>query len=318
MAYIRTLLLLTGIVLADVQLYPNNTLITSNTISQACHDAMNANLACDLYLVNLATNNYYGSLGDTSLQNSVCDTKCGTALSTYHNSVHQACAQDEDPWLGVPANYYGDLVFAHSISIPGYAQEGTTQPKKCLSGNTYAVVAGDNIQKIAAVKQVSSGALAILNGILPDGSNFQECTNLLSGTNVCVSLPGTAYTGTTIPGATVTKIDIYASATAAPPLDIASGTTRKCGKYYQVQPGDYCQKVAINNTIGTTPQCYEWHVIVSGDYCYKIAQDYDISVAQLQTWNPSLAGDCVVVLRDAYCVSGPSTAGGRGRDEEES
>ncbi|KAL8694818.1 MAG: hypothetical protein Q9218_000577 [Villophora microphyllina] len=493
MARIRHLLLLVSVVLADVQLYPNNTLITTNTISSACHDAMNANIACDPYLVSLATNNYYGTLGDTALQNSVCASNCGTALSNYHNAIHQACGQDEEPWIGVPANYFGDLVWAQynltcikdpatsewcsdyisnltlagdsqltvlpknqlcspciialaqhlqgtaysnydgsiatqwksiqttcglnlptdpqppivnsSISIPDYVQEGTTQTAKCFSGNTYAVVAGDNIQKIAAAKHVSSGALAILNGILPDGSNLfagsnlclpqtcqtylvqagdtcagiasangisytqfrsynpsinSQCTNLLSGTNVCLSLPGTTYTGTTIAGATVTKTDIYASATIAPPSNIASGTTRKCGKYYQVQPGDFCQKVAINNTIditlfeainhginqdctnlipgesycvfptpdwnvtatatqppptttptGTTNQCYEWHVIVSGDYCYKIAQEYDITVAQLQTWNPSLAGDCVVVLGEAYCVAGPTgTAGG--------
>ncbi|KAL8764772.1 MAG: hypothetical protein Q9194_006850 [Teloschistes cf. exilis] len=299
MAYLHTVLLLAGCVLADVQLYPNNTLITSNTISQACHDAMNANLACDPYLVNLATNNYYGSLGDTSLQNSVCDTKCGTALSTYHNSVHQACAQDEDPWLGVPASYYGDLVFAQynltclrdsqtnefcndyisnltlpagdnqltvlpqaqlcspcvislakhlqgtaysnyddaiatqwksiqqtcglnlptdpqpsvvnsSISIPGYAQEGSTQPKKCLSGNTYAVVADDNIQKIAAAKQVSSGALAILNGILPDGSN------LYAGSTLC--LPQTCQIYLVQPGGKPPPISSMALCISATPV----------------------------------------------------------------------------------------------------
>ena len=112
MATFFLIVLSAGLALADVQLYPNTTLITSNVVSSACLKAMNATIACDPYLVSLASTNYYGSLNDDNLQSSVCDTACGTALSTYHNSVVSSCANDPKPWNGVPANYYGDLVWA--------------------------------------------------------------------------------------------------------------------------------------------------------------------------------------------------------------
>lgn len=99
-------------------------------------------------------------------------------------------------------------------------------------------------------------ALASSNGIsytqfrAYNPSINQDCTNLLSGTRICVGLPGPTYNGTTIDGATITKTDQYASSTVAPPSNVATGTTRKCGKYYNVQPGEICEKVAMNNSIG--------------------------------------------------------------------
>lgn len=99
-------------------------------------------------------------------------------------------------------------------------------------------------------------AIAVANGIsysqflAYNPSINGECTNLLSDTHICVGLPGATWTGTTIEGATVTKTTPYASSTIAPPTNVATGTTRKCGKFYTVQPGDICQKVALNNTIG--------------------------------------------------------------------
>lgn len=76
-----------------------------------------------------------------------------------------------------------------------------------------------------------------------------DCSNLLSGTNVCISQPGPIWNGTAISGATVTKTNEYATATAAIPTNAAPGSTRKCGKWYSIQYGDYCQLVAVNNSI---------------------------------------------------------------------
>ncbi|KAK1751404.1 hypothetical protein QBC47DRAFT_434461 [Echria macrotheca] len=75
------------------------------------------------------------------------------------------------------------------------------------------------------------------------------CTNLIAGRSICMSQPGQAYSGTTIPGATATKTAIYATSTVAPPGAVASGTTLSCGSWYKVLPGDYCQLIALNQTI---------------------------------------------------------------------
>ncbi|KAL3433375.1 hypothetical protein BDV09DRAFT_186749 [Aspergillus tetrazonus] len=181
------------------------------------------------------------------------------------------------------------------------------------------------------------------------------CTNLLVGHNICVGPPGGIANFTTVPGATATQTDLYATETASRPTPVAEGTTTKCGKYYLVQPGDYCEIIALNQTVslemflamnpqiddacsnllsgfnycvqptrdwaatttspvvppptstppGTTTECYEWYVIQSGDYCGKVQDQFGITFAQFQAWNPALADDCSNLLLDvAYCVNG--------------
>lgn len=181
-----------------------------------------------------------------------------------------------------------------------------------------------------------------------------DCSNLLTSTNICLTLPGPTYNGTTIAGATATQTASYATTTAAIPSKAAPSSTRKCGKWYAIVTGDYCQIVALHNTIplplftainpsidatcsylvtdlsycvwptsdwnatstnpipppaptppGTTNTCYTWYTVQSGDGCYSIEQEYEISLPQLQAWNPDLHADCGnLLLGDAYCVSG--------------
>ncbi|OXV07777.1 hypothetical protein Egran_04458 [Elaphomyces granulatus] len=192
----------------------------------------------------------------------------------------------------------------------------------------------------------------------PQYDNY--CTNLIAGQNICVGPPGGFQNFTTIAGASVTQTALYATTTAARPSPVASGTTPRCGKYYQVQAGDYCQLVALNATIslnlfeainpqidnacdnlltgfyycvlptqdwnatatsstivtapttipsGTTSNCYQYYVIQPNDYCAKIENQFDITFAQLQQWNPSLLSDCSnLELGEAYCVNGASSA----------
>jgi LysM repeat protein len=75
------------------------------------------------------------------------------------------------------------------------------------------------------------------------------CTNLILGQNVCLSPPGGSYNATTIAGSIPTQTAIYATSTVVAPGPTAHGTTANCGKYYQVQSGDFCQVVALNQTI---------------------------------------------------------------------
>lgn len=102
------------LVLSDLLLYPNDTLTTSTTVtlSQLCVAAMEASLSCDPYLQLLANQDYYGSMEDSSLQTSLCNPACGSALSSYHASVTSACRSDPQPWQGLPAEWYGDMLWA--------------------------------------------------------------------------------------------------------------------------------------------------------------------------------------------------------------
>ncbi|ERF73915.1 hypothetical protein EPUS_05338 [Endocarpon pusillum Z07020] len=116
----------------------------------------------------------------------------------------------------------------------------------CLppSCTTYKVQAGDTCDGVARQALVTFQQLVAWNPAL---DNY--CTNLRSGENICVSPPGGHQSLTTIPGATVTQTAVYGTTTVARPVPVASGTTRSCSKYYQVQSGDYCQLIALNNAI---------------------------------------------------------------------
>ncbi|KAL8671163.1 MAG: hypothetical protein Q9168_004340 [Polycauliona sp. 1 TL-2023] len=218
---------------------------------------------------------------------------------------------------------------------------------------TYLVQPGDTCWSIASAHGSSYSTFSGYNPTINS-----QCSNLLSGVNVCVSPAAGAYTPTTIAGATVTQVGVYATATVMPPSPTPFGTTAQCGRYYQAQSGDYCQRISLNNTIsvplfeqinpsinrdctnlnpgfyycvfptqnwnetasgassvtvgapaptpsGTTNTCYTWHTVKTGDCCAKLQQQYSVTFAQLQLWNPQLDAACDnLLLGDAYCVSG--------------
>jgi len=116
-------------------------------------------------------------------------------------------------------------------------------PETCT---TYSVQSGDSCFAIAASQGVTFTQILSYNPALNP-----TCTNLIAGSNICVSVPGgVVYNATAIAGVTPTQTGVYASSTVTPPASgLASGTTTNCGKYYQVADGDYCQIVALKNSI---------------------------------------------------------------------
>ncbi|TQV97383.1 LysM domain-containing protein [Cordyceps javanica] len=204
--------------------------------------------------------------------------------------------------------------------------------------------------------QPIAGNQTDIPGYAPSGYPVAMCN---SGKTYTV--PGVVWNGTAIPYATATQTAVYATTTVHAPGPIPSGTTKQCGRYYEVKTGDYCQLIALNNTItvtlfgsinpsinsgctnlipgffycvfpalgwndtkittssyvtppaptpsGSTSNCYEWHVVVSGDDCSKIGTEYGLTLDQLRQWNPQLKADCSnLLLDDAYCVYGDSAA----------
>lgn len=103
--------LLCQLVEAQFQLYPNGTGSTAN-LSEECATALDATINCDPYIQYLASNDYYGSLGNSTLQDSLCSAPCGASLASYHSNVALKCANDPQPWPGVPAVWTGDVMWA--------------------------------------------------------------------------------------------------------------------------------------------------------------------------------------------------------------
>lgn len=96
------------------QYFFNNTDFTNQVadISSACSTAMQASIACDPYLRDVITSNYYGPVGTADEQDSFCNPSCGSGLSTYRSAVLRACSNDPDPLPGLPATYWVDSATA--------------------------------------------------------------------------------------------------------------------------------------------------------------------------------------------------------------
>ena len=90
--------------------FPNGTHSTAN-LSQGCITALNAVINCDPYIQYLVSNDYYGSLGNATLQNSLCAAVCGALLALYHTNVALACASDPQPWPGIPAFWTSNVIW---------------------------------------------------------------------------------------------------------------------------------------------------------------------------------------------------------------
>jgi hypothetical protein len=90
---------------------------TTAKISDGCNTALSKVLDCDPYLFSLATTDYFGPIGNDTFQDQLCVASCRTSLETYHNTVHQQCANDPQPWDGIPAVWVGDILWSTFIEL---------------------------------------------------------------------------------------------------------------------------------------------------------------------------------------------------------
>jgi hypothetical protein len=56
---------------------------------------------------------------------------------------------------------------------------------------------------------------------------------------------------------------------------------------------------------GTTSPCCQWHITASGDTCPLIVDEYGVTLATIEAWNPSLGIICALpAIGNAICVDG--------------
>ena len=129
--------------------------------------------------------------------------------------------------------------------LPAYCANFPKNGSLCIVNTcaTYTVQANETCSSIAASQNVTVAQLKSWNPVLD-----LSCSNIYrsAGSQICKSAPGTPYAGaivTSAPGTTP-------GATVVPtPSGVANGTNIKCGQYYLVQPGDYCNLLTIKFSI---------------------------------------------------------------------
>lgn len=52
----------------------------------------------------------------------------------------------------------------------------------------------------------------------------------------------------------------------------------------------------------TITDCSNWAIVTSADTCQSLAAANFITLAQFDTYNPSVGSKCVLVIDDSYCV----------------
>ncbi|KAI0905819.1 hypothetical protein F4823DRAFT_113363 [Ustulina deusta] len=108
--------------------------------------------------------------------------------------------------------------------------------------DTYTVKTNDTCSSIAKSHNVTTSQIISWNPIFDS-----SCSNIALSLNdsICISKPGRPYASPTVTIPVVTSFT-----TAAPvPTDIATNTTQNCGKFYEVQLGDYCNLVCLKFNI---------------------------------------------------------------------
>ncbi|KAL8707967.1 MAG: hypothetical protein Q9220_007110 [cf. Caloplaca sp. 1 TL-2023] len=147
-------------------------------------------------------------------------------------------------------------------------------PPNYLLGSSktfYKVKDGDECGKIVA----SYGTFSLTDFYTWNPAIGMDCAKLISGYYVCVGLPSTPTTRSSITST---------STSPAPtgPSPTQSGIISSCTKYYKAVSGDDCE--VISNRYGTC------------------------SVAQFVSWNPAVKSECSqLFLQYYYCIAVPGT-----------
>lgn len=190
-----------------------------------------------------------------------------TQLETWNPNVGSSCS-------GLWLDYYVCVSIVGSTASTTTSQTATTLVTSTSTGNAvttptpyesdmvsncdefYYVVDGDTCASIASAAGISLTDFYTWNPLVES-----DCSGLWLNYYVCVGIIG---------GATSTTASI-------------SGTTTSNGNGVTT-PTPY--------ETGMVDGCTEFYLVVDGDGCTSIADAADITVTELETWNPTIGSDC--------------------------
>ncbi|CAN9364447.1 unnamed protein product [Alternaria sp. RS040] len=158
-------------------------------------------------------------------------------------------------------------------SLTAYCADFPQNGKLCIKNTckVYTVQPADTCELMASSNNITIAQLKAWNPIINAG-----CHNLykMNGTSICVSNPGVAYV---TPPAMPPLAPSTAVSAAPVPTNAKDESNRQCGRWYNVESGDYCNLVTMR---------------------------YAIAMADFVFLNPSINANCTNLLLDiSYCVA---------------
>ncbi|KAF4534766.1 LysM domain-containing protein [Lasiodiplodia theobromae] len=155
--------------------------------------------------------------------------------------------------------------------LPAWCADFPTSGDLCLTNSckVFTVTANDTCTSIARASNITEAQLHAWNPIIDFG-----CYNLdsMTGAQLCISAPGTNF----VPPTTTDLAPITPTTPATVPTDAAPDSNQNCGRWYDVQPGDYCNLLTLK---------------------------FGISLDDFIFLNPSINVNCTNLIADeSYCV----------------
>ncbi|KAJ7228438.1 LysM domain protein [Mycena pura] len=293
--------------MAQISLYSSG-IFNDAVLSAGCTSALNGAIACDPYWIELTSADLYTPLGSNSTQDSLCSSACGTSLASYHNTVAIACANDPNPWSGIPATWASDAIWA-------------TFNRTCLKDPSSNIYCTDYIANIAteidgdlnslpAAQKCSPCVLGLMNQA--QGTAFSNFSPLHVDDWVAVQ----QSCGVSFP----TDVQPPVANLSTPIVANSTGTSQcLSGNLYTVQSGDNCQTIAASKNVATgtlqsinnifpdcsnlfagvqicIPQPCQAYLVKPGDTCWSIASARGITVTALLGYNPTINPSCTNLL----------------------
>lgn len=321
---IATIIWLAQFCRAQINVYPSDLDPSPVNLDETCIAAINATINCDPNIVPYASSDYYGSLANSTLQDTLCEGTCGSSLAAYRQNVLSVCGAGTEMQTGYPVTYTGDLVWSYYNLT---CLTDTATGEYCTD---YVNTVNSSIATDTAISDLDSSVLCSpcmlqlfqnRQSTAFSGYSMSSAVTWASIQAICgVSYP----TEVQAPAATPTSVYGYA----------ATAASYSClsGNNYTVVSGDTCEAIAHANNVATgtlitinqlqpgcndidigqslcLPQTCTTYTIASGDTCVSIASAAGISVLNLLSWNPTINSACTNLLADYdVCVSIPGGA----------
>ncbi|KZF20250.1 carbohydrate-binding module family 50 protein [Xylona heveae TC161] len=292
-------------------------------ISSGCATALQAPLDCDPYLTYVMTSNFYGSLGNDTLQAQFCNATCSNELTSYRTSVASSCAKDPQPVPGYPATYWADSAisaFNHMCMkdqstgafcvdvIAGFFanqatdEDGTSLPTSQLCSN--CVVDLFRLMQSTSYSNYDDTLSGVWATIQSKCSLSYPTAVPTLATNVTqpggFAIPGSGSSPICLSGITYTVVSGDNCEAIAEKYNVATGTLIAINNIYTD-----CTNLYVGQNLCIPPQCTTY-LVQSGDTCDGIANKTSTTFQQLVAWNPAIGSYCTNLLSGQnICVSPP-------------
>ncbi|WYZ42188.1 hypothetical protein EsH8_V_001083 [Colletotrichum jinshuiense] len=211
--------------------------VASYSFSEQCKTALTATIACVNQTMQWTSPGYRGSLGNTTLQDEVCDVGCRTSLSSWYQGVAASCS--DYTWnSGAPLEMAGGYIWY------GYNES-------CLTDTSTGQYCNDIIDLFSETETLDD---------MPDNELCSGCFT----TRVRMMQASTYSVYNTVPWYQMaleeiqTRCSLQVSTEIPDPLIVIPTPEPFCvsDKYYTTQAGDTCNSIALANEVSSANVFY--------------------------------------------------------------